>query len=216
MMAFIPDENIGFIVFSNSNVFDQVKVELTLETLGNMLEAKTGSPSAAKIEPEIIEPDAETIIAYEGKYVINGEIIEIRAKGKKLYAEYQGHKLELEAVDDHRFIFDHWLSEVSINAEFHVGSPDEEDLLIIRMRESFICPRYEELDEMPQEWETFIGSYRILPRRPSAYSDAEVLGEVEIMFEDGVLQTSNNLVLLPVAEDKVKIVGGVLTVKHGV
>jgi hypothetical protein len=113
-------------------------------------------------------------------------------------------------ISQSRFRLSHWLADVEgIELEFFVGSPDDEDIMIVNMGDCFVCPRYPDSEEEPASWGELVGKYDIYPRIPSVYSDEVTLGKLEIMVKDGVLLTSDSKVLRPISNTGILIVGGI-------
>ena len=94
--------------------------------------------------------------------------------------------------------------------EFFVDDSEDDDIMIVTLGGSFyiISPRYPEIDAIPDFWQDFTGAYTILARYPSVYSENEI-GSVDISIVDGILQTSSKLILLPISETEIRIVGGI-------
>lgn len=210
MIALMPERDLGFIVFSNSDSFEDVQNQLTFDTLRLMLETKYGiAPQEEKLA-ETVDVSKDTLENYVGKYVINGEIIEIILSGDNAKAIYQGQKIAMIPVSQSKFRLSHWLADVeNIELEFFVDSPYDEDIMVVTMGDYFVCPRYPDIEEVPNLWLDLIDKYNIYPRIPSIYSDAETMGTVEIKIEDNVLLTSDGKVLKPINNTEIIIVGGI-------
>jgi hypothetical protein len=113
-------------------------------------------------------------------------------------------------ISQSRFRLSHWLADVEgIELEFFVGSPDDEDIMIVNMGDCFVCPRYPDSEEEPASLGELVGKYDIYPRIPSVYSDEVTLGKLEIMVKDGVLLTSDSKVLRSISNTGILIVGGI-------
>jgi len=210
MIALMPERDLGFLVFSNSDSFEDVQNQLALDTLRLMLETKCGIIPQEDKPTETVDVSKDTLENYVGKYVINGEIIEIILSGDKAKAIYQGQKITMIPVSQSKFRLSHWLADVeNIELEFFADSPDDEDIMIVAMGDYFVCPRYPDVEEVPTLWVDLIGKYDIYPRIPSIYSDAETLGTIEIKIEDDVLLTTDNKILKPISDTEIIIVGGV-------
>lgn len=210
MIALMPEKNLGFIVFTNSDSFEDVQNQLTFDTLKLMLETKHGIIVPEKEKAKEIDIDKNTLENYVGKYVINGEIIEIILSGNQLKAVYQGQKITMIPISQSKFRLSHWLANVeNIELEFFVDSPDDEDIMIVTMGDYFICPRYPGIEEVPTLWSDLVGEYDIYPRIPSAYSDTELLGTIEIKVEGDVLMTADSKILKPISNTEIIIVGGI-------
>ena len=210
MIALMPERDLGLIVISNSDSFEDMQNQLTFDTLRLMLETKYGIMPQEEKPAETVDISKDTLENYVGKYVINGEIIEIILSGDKVQAIYQGQKISMIPVSQSKFRLSHWLADVeNIELEFFVDSPDDEDIMVVAMGDYFVCPRYPDVEEMPPLWNKLIGTYDIYPRIPSIYSDTETLGTIEIEVVDNGLLTSYGKVLNPINNTEIIIVGGI-------
>ena len=210
MIALLPERGLGFVVFCNSDSFEDIQNQLALDTLRLMLETKYGIVPQDEEPIEPVDVCKDTLEHYAGKYVINGEIIEIILSGDSLKATYQGQKFTMIPVSQSKFRLSHWLADVeNIQLEFFVDSPDDEDLMVVTMGDHFVCPGYPDIEEAPNSWLCLIRKYDIYPRIPSIYSDAVTLGTIEIDIEDNVLLTSDGKVLKPISDREIIIVGGI-------
>jgi CubicO group peptidase (beta-lactamase class C family) len=210
MVALMPERGLGFIVFSNSARFEDVQNQLAIDVLALMLETKYGIPPVHAELPEKVDVSRDTLERYAGKYVLNGEIIEIIVSGDQTKAIYQGQKIGMVPISQSRFRLSHWLADVGgIELEFFVDSPDDEDIMIVNMGDCFVCPRYPDIEAVPASWGELVGEYDIYPRIPSVYGDEATLGKLEIKVKDGVLLTSDNKVLKPISNTEILIVGGI-------
>lgn len=210
MIALMPESKLGFIVFSNSARFEDLQNQLAIEILGLMLETKWGIAPVQEVPAEKVDVSRDTLERYVGKYILNGEIIEIIVSGDQAKAIYQGQKISMIPISQSRFRLSHWLADVEhIELEFFVDAPDDEDIVIVGMGDCFVCPRYPDIEEVPASWGELLGEYDIYPRIPSVYSDEVTLGRLEIKVEGGVLMTSDKKVLRPVSNTEILIVGGI-------
>jgi len=210
MLAIVPEKDLGFAVFANSDSFEDVQNQLTFDTLKLMLETKHGIVVPEKEEAREISIDKNTLENYVGKYVINGEFIEIILSGNQLKAVYQGQKITMIPTSQSKFRLSHWLADVeNIELEFFVNNPDDEDIMIVTMGDYFICPKYPNIEEIPTSWTDLVGKYNVYPRIPSVYSDTELLGTIEIKVEGDALLITDGKILKPTSDTEIIIVGGV-------
>ena len=209
MVALMPERKLGFVVFSNSDAFEDVQVQLAMDTLRLMLETKYGITHQEEIRAEKVSVDKSILEKYVGKYAINGEIIEVILSGEQLKAIYQGQKINMIPISQSTFRLSHWLADVEdIQLEFFAGQGDE-DILIVTMGDYFVCPRYTEIEAIPPLWRELTDKYETFPRKSSVYSDNETMGTIEIKVEDSVLLTSDNKILKPINDTEIIIVGGI-------
>ena len=210
MIALMPERKLGFVVFSNSARFEDLQNQLTFDILRLMLETKYGIVPVQEKPVEMVDVSLDTLEKYEGKYILNGEIIEVVVSGDQAKAIYQGQKIGMVPISQSRFRLSHWIADVeSIELEFFVDSLDDEDIMIVNMGDCFICPRYHDIEKVPAFWEELVGKYDIYHRIPSAYSNEVTLGKLEVKVKDGVLITSDNKVLMPISNTEILIVGGI-------
>jgi CubicO group peptidase (beta-lactamase class C family) len=210
MVALMPERKLGFIIFSNSARFEDLQNQLALDVLGLMLETKYGIVPVQAKPAEKVDVSKDTLERYAGKYILNGEIIEVVVSGDQAKVIYQGQKISMVPISQSRFRLSHWLADVEgIELEFFVGSPDDEDIMIVNMGDCFVCPRYPDSEEEPASLGELVGKYDIYPRIPSVYSDEVTLGKLEIMVKDGVLLTSDSKVLRSISNTGILIVGGI-------
>jgi hypothetical protein len=210
MIALMPERKLGFIIFSNSTRFEDLQNGLAFDVLGLMLETKYGIVPIQEKPAERVDVGRDTLERYVGKYILNGEVIEVILSGNQLRAIYQGQKIGMVPISQSRFRLSHWIADVeNIELEFFVDNQDEEDIMIVTMGDYFICPRYPDVEAVPAFWGELVGNYDIYPRIPSVYSDEVTLGKLEIKVKDGVLLTSDNKVLKPTSDTEILIVGGI-------
>jgi hypothetical protein len=209
-VGLMPERKLGFTIFSNSARFEDLQNQLAVDVPGLMLETKYGIAPVQAEPAEKVDVSRDTLERYVGKYILNGEIIEITLSGDQAKAIYQGQELGMIPISQSRFRLSHWIADVeSIELEFFVDDPDDEDIMIVRMGDCFICPRYTNIELAPAFWQELVGKYDIYSRITSVYSDEVTLGTVEIKVEDGVLLTSDNKVLTPISNTEILIVGGI-------
>ena len=212
LIMLMPEKKLCFIVFSNSDEFEDVQNILAIDTLKLLMETKYGTVYKDQTSYEEVNVNRAVLESYTGKYVINGEIIEIVLKNDKLKAIYQNRKINMVPISQSRFRLSHILADVEdIELEFFINNPEEEDIMIITMGDHFVCPRYQDISEIPHLWEELTGKYDIYSKIPSSYSDEEILGHMEIYIEDDVLYTSDEKILKTTNSDMVIVVGGVFS-----
>jgi CubicO group peptidase (beta-lactamase class C family) len=210
MIALMPERKLGFIVLSNSARFEDLQNQLAFEILGLMLETKWGIAPVQEMPAGKIDVSRDTLERYAGKYILNGEIIEVIVSGDQAKVIYQGQKINMVPISQSRFRLSHWIADVeNIELEFFVDSPDDEDIMVVNMGDCFVCPRYPDIEAVPAFWGELVGKYDIYPRIPSAYSDEATLGKLEIEVKDGVLLTSDKKVLKPISNTEILIIGGI-------
>lgn len=211
LISMVPEKKIGVVLLSNSDRFEEIYNQLSVEVLELMLETKYGTAPLQKTDPAIVSVDESVLKTYEGNYIVNGEIIEVSLRIGGLKAMYGGATVNLNPISPTQFSLSHWLTDVGdMTMEFFVDDSEDDDIMIVTLGGSFyiISPRYPEIDAIPDFWQDFTGAYTILARYPSVYSENEI-GSVDISIVDGILQTSSKLILLPISETEIRIVGGI-------
>jgi len=212
LVALIPERDLGLVVFSNSDSFEDEQNQLMVDIFKLMLETKYGIVPPEKTAPDQVRVDKSTLERYVGKYAMNGEILEIILSGDTSKVVYQGQKVSMIPISQSRFMLSHWLADVEDSQiEFFVDDADEEDIMILTAGGSFhiVCPKYPEISEVPPLWQKLIGEYDIYPRIPSVYSDTVTLGVDSIQAEENVLSTSSGKILLSINDTEIIIVGGI-------
>lgn len=210
IIMLMPERDLGFIVFSNSDSFQDVQNLLAIDILKLMFETKYGIKPVENQTPATIDVDEKVLEKYVGSYVVNGEIIDIIKKSGNLKAVYQKQKIKMLPISETKFILSSALADVSgITFEFFTDVPDEEDVLIVTMGDHFVCPKYPTVDIIPSMWENLIGSYEIHPRTKSDYDGDDALTVIEIFEDNNILKASNEMILYPYNEDNIVIVGGI-------
>ena len=212
LVALVPERKLGFIVFSNSDAFEDAQNQLAIDTLGLMLETKCGVLPPQEKTAAQVDVDRAVLERYVGKYSMDGEIVEVVLAGDRARAVYQGQKIAMVPVSQTRFRLSHWLADVeSFELEFFVDSPGDEDIMVVTLGGSYhiTCPRYPDLKEVPSRWTQIIGEYDAYPRVGSSYSDAETLGSIRITIANNVLSTSDGRLLRLISDTDIIIVGGI-------
>ena len=213
MLAMIPEYDIGLVIMANSDEFENVKNILTFDILRVMLETKTGKALPDRRYPEIVTLQEDILRRYTGKYLMNGDTIDVYLKNGELKARYNGFKINLDAVDENSFVFKNPLfKSFESRFAFFPGNDFEEPYMILEMGDVFHCPRYPVPAVTPRLWEELVGKYTRHARHPSAYSDTEVTETMEITLSDGILLSSGGFALLPVDNSRILIQSGVF---HG-
>lgn len=210
LIMLMPENKLGFIVFSNSDSFEDVQNLLAIEVLNLMLEAKSGIIKDENKQPETIDVEEYILQEYIGDYVINGEIIKIIKKGDNLKVVYQNQRIKMLPITQNKFILSHPLVDTDgITLEFFVGIPNEEDVMIVTMGDHFVCPRYPEMTSIRPPLDSFTGKYEAHARTKSTYSDDEILSTIEIFEKDDILFSTGNMVLYPFDDETIIIIGGI-------
>ena len=205
MLMLMPEQQLGLVLLCNSGEFEDVQNALAFEAMALMLETKTGSRPLETPSPAATTMDSGMAAGYVGKYIINGEVIEVTANGG-LTAIYRGQKVKMERADN-AFRLDYGESDITVS--FFTDDLSGEQTMVVHMGDYFVCPKYPVADEAPAAWHDLVGKYTAVARHPSVYSDSDILGEVTIEIDDGVLLMSGGKAILPIGTEKIRIVGGI-------
>ena len=217
-IAQLPQRKIGIILVGNSVSFEQPATLIGFDALAELLKVQRDEMSSRQetTQPHMLEPHiAED---YTGKYIFNGDIVEITYKKNRLRARILGLNVNLEPIKEDQFRMKHWLLDLglldyeTVEVSFHQGNGDEEDIMILTLEGTvnFICPRYQEISEIPSQWYELVGEYEVYARFESAYWDGSSFGKEEIRIENNVLLMSGlQGALKPISETVILLVGGV-------
>jgi len=181
----LPEQKLGLVLISNSDSFTQENKQFAYELLAILLETKYGDKSS---EDHVIEPislDSATLFQYTGTYVIHDTLSTIYTQQNKLKGKIYGLTVRMMPLDESSFKIQHWFLDVgNIEVNFY------EDYLILSIEgiDHKFCPKYPEYDEVPEDWTKFIGTYEVLPRRGSIYTEEWAFFTDEIKEEKKVLQ----------------------------
>lgn len=210
LVMLMPESKLGFIAFSNSDSFEDEHIPLATEVLQLMLEAKTGVIKDEKVQSNIIEVNEYILQEYIGDYVINDEIIKVIKKGENLKVVYQNQKIKMLPVAENKFILSHPLVNTDgITLEFFVDIPNEEDVMIVTMNDHFVCPRYPEITLISPPLSIFTGKYEVHDRTKSTYSKDNIISTIEIYEKNDILFSTSNMMLWPLDDETIIIIGGI-------
>ena len=138
LISMIPEKKVGVVLLSNSDRFEEINNQLAVEVLELMLETKFGTAPLQKPDPAIVSLDESALKTYEGKYIVNGDIIEISLRIGGLRALFGGATINLNPISSTQFTLSHWLTDVEdMTMEFFVDDPDDEDIMILSLGGSY-------------------------------------------------------------------------------
>ena len=206
IIALIPEEQLGVVMFSNSDEFESISKFLAVELLELLYEAKTGLRNEeSKID--VADVSSSILESYVGYYVVEGEIAEVSlVMDKLLIINFWGFDLNLIPVDDSSFIVKHWLVDFGdIYVKFY------QDSLIVNFGHVHYSnsPRYNRSNEFISEWVPFLGEYKMWLRHFSIYTEEEIPSSIDLKIVDGILKFSwNNFILKPISSSELIIENG--------
>ncbi len=225
LVAFLPERELGVVLFANSTSFDgRISVPLAIEILELMLETKYGVLPPEERIARRIKVERSQLEDYAGKYIAFGEVMDVSRNGNRLKGKITGIGLDLIAVEGGRFRVSHWLLKFGVGKLFHlpidfsqlgieflVGDEGDKDVMIINFGDIFyeVCPRYPDVEEVPDLWNELAGDYDRVARLPSGGMGADALGRSRIWIEDDVLQMGGLVgPILPINETEIVIQSG--------
>ncbi len=207
IIALIPEQKLGVILYSNSEEFVDPSKSLALEILSIMHETKTGLKKQID-DYEFHEVDSTILQSYVGKYAIEGDIAEIYlTSAGNLKISYQGANMDLDPLNDSTFVASHWFLNVGdIKVKF------VEDYMIVTIENvaHIICPSYEINEEYMASWLPFLGDYEAWQRHYSVYTANEIPYNVVLKVEDDIftLIWPTNFILEPISQTELMILSG--------
>jgi CubicO group peptidase (beta-lactamase class C family) len=213
--AFLPDRKIGLAFLTNADLFETVQNQLAVEILSLMLETKFGIRPSDRIKPDIVDVDTETLKQHEGRYIADGEKIDVTLYSNGLRARYRGMNLVLNPVGSSSFrvaTIIPGIDEVAMSFAYDEIMNSRYMILTVGGSYHIVCPEYpvyDESDELPQQWTDIAGTYTVSYRHPSVYSDTNPDTVMTISIDDNLLSMSDGKVLLPLNETRMQIVGGI-------
>jgi CubicO group peptidase (beta-lactamase class C family) len=217
LIGILPHKKLGLVLLGNSDRFEEPAIRLMFEAFALLLEAKNGTAPSKKDEPEPLDVSRDVLERYTGKYIFNGDIIQVSLKGDKLRAKLYGVNTNLIPHSSATFRLKHWLIDLgfidygSIDASFFIDD-EGEDVMVLTLSGSvhFTCPRYPEVSEVPPAWDELRGEYDVWLRSSSRYWEGGTIGREEIKVVDDVLLMPGLMAALkPIGETEILLVGGV-------
>ncbi len=206
IIALLPEEELGVIMFSNSDEFESISKFLAVELLELLYETKTGLRKE-KPKEEIVEVDSSILESYVGNYIVEGEIAKIRlVKNKLLVMNFWGLNFNLLPVNSSYFILKHWLMDLG-----HFSASFYQDSMIVNFEDVHYSnsPRYNSSNEFISDWISFLGEYEMWLRHSSIYTEEENPTPVELQIVDGILMFPwNNFIFKPISNSELIILNG--------
>jgi len=196
-LGLIPARKLGVVFGANSSAFGDLAPELMTEALQLMLRDRRG-----------ITP----LSSFLGKYIVDGEVVVVSIHRRKLTALFQGRRVSLIPLRKWAYKMEHWWVDIGdLSVEFLPANGGDEIIMILTVAGSYhiTCPKYPEVKTVPPIWEKLEGEYKTHTRIRSAYSDADVLGDMAIEIVDKVLLAPElKAALWPISSREILIVGG--------
>jgi CubicO group peptidase (beta-lactamase class C family) len=226
LIAFVPEENIGLAIVSNSTAFGaNVSVPLTIQIFNEMkghdkvaVNPKSENKTGAKYRRENLKELA-------GNYTAFGQIMSVEAKKNKLKGNIGGIGLDLVPLDTAGFKVTHWTHEIGLTKI--IPPPVDLDKLTINFIDDNIslgsgnmiinmdnisyeiCPKYPATDHWPVYWHDLSGAYKIYQRLPGNKPGELWNGGYTISADKGIVMMSNPFgPIVPVSDRFIRIWSG--------
>lgn len=182
LVSMLPSRKLGIALMGNGTTLSgSVSLPFAMEIFRLVLDSKKETVGDHPPEPEETKKLGRPLEAYEGSYAAFGQLIEVKAKSRKLKGKIGGLGLEMIPEHDSCFRVTHWLDKTGLtrifkppidfdqihitfcNSESHEGQS-----MIINLNDiSFeLCPRYPDHIIAQGGWEKLVGEYRMADRLP--------------------------------------------------
>ena len=182
LIAMLPSRKMGIILIGNGTTFSgSVSLPFAMEIFQVLLDSKNEKADDHPHKPERMKKMVRPLETYEGTYAAFGQLIEVKAKNRKLKGKIGGLGLEMIPEHDSTFRVTHWLHKIGLTRIFkppiafdqiHITfcnskTPEAPGMIINLNNISFeICPRYPDHLIEQGGWEKLVGEYRMADRLP--------------------------------------------------
>ena len=213
LLALAPESKVGVILYANSDAFEDLHNQIAVDLIKLLIETKYGITQSESSEPDTVDVDEDELETYVGRYIVNGDVVDVSNRSGRLRATYKGITILLSPVSDRRFISESpaffGLDELAFT--FVPVDSKGAKIMILTLGGSYhiTCPAYPTFARIPALWLELEGDYQVFPRHRSIYSDSDLMGTVSIDVVDAILRSSDGKVLLPQNEHEIRIVGGI-------
>lgn len=106
-ISLLPDKKLGVVILANTDEASQFITELGVKSLELAFEAKYGVDIPVSEPPKDIVPvsiDEKTLDNYSGRYVVFGDLTDIKRNGGNLEIKLWGNKLQLVPISNNTFV----------------------------------------------------------------------------------------------------------------
>ena len=219
LIALMPEKKQGIVLICNSSsIDDSILLEFGFEILGLMLQTIDGvlPKSESGPQPSGSPQTSSEKDQYEGKYCLDGEIIELFIKSEDLKVKIEPGEMELLPLEGRRFSLSSDMRSLErfgkIEVEFFLDEISKDWMIHIFRGGMYVgtaikCPV---LDETALEkWRKLEGKYEAYPRFESRFTGEKRFGHAEIILKDNfLLLPSHRAVLMPLNDMELVIRGG--------
>ncbi len=219
LIALMPEKKQGIVLICNSSsVDDSILLEFGFEILGLMLQTIGGvlPMSESGQQPSVSPRTFSDKDQYEGKYCLDGEIIELFVRSEDLKVKIEPGEMDLLPLEGRRFSLSSDLESFErfgkIEVEFFMDEMSNDWIIHIFRGGIYTgtaikCPVLEET--ALEQWRKLEGEYEAYPRFESRFTGEKRFGRAEIMLKDNfLLLPSHRAVLMPLNDTELIIKGG--------
>lgn len=221
LVALLPERKLGVVMVGNGTTFEtSATAPIAAELLEVMLETQTGVASTGESLPEPVQPEDEALERLEGTYVAFSQPFDVSAGGGELTGSIEGFDFDLTPRADGSFTVSHWMQRLGLDRLLSL--PIDLEALRIRFEPSAVHPAqdlmiidlggfsYEIAPRLPPvdsgSAEDLSGPYERRSRLRGGTVGSDVLGTVEIRYEDGRLFMSDPIGPLALVDDETLII----------
>lgn len=225
LVAVLPERKLGVVMIGNGTTFESsATVPVAVELLEVMLETETGVAPLDEEVPEPAQLDDEALQRREGAYVAFSSRFDVSADGGRLIGSMEGFDFDLTPRADGSFTVSHWMQRLwidrllslpidleALRIRFETSEDDpSQDLMVIDLGgfSYEIAPRYPSVSDGGFAAD-LAGVYERRSRLRGETVGSDVLGTVEIRYEDGRLSMSDLIgPIAPVDDETLVILSG--------
>jgi CubicO group peptidase (beta-lactamase class C family) len=225
LVAFLPSRKLGIALIGNgTSLSGSISLPFAMEIFRQLIEQEGEAAGSLSPVKEKLKNPEHPLADYEGAYTAFGQLMQVKAKRRKLTGKIGGLSLEMIPVNDSTFRVTHWMDKLGltkiikppiefnkIHITFCNGKvPDARNMIINLDNITFeICPRYP--DHLIEEggWSKLIGDYRMAERLPGKRQGAFTGSIFSISTVDHTLVMSGHIgPVVPVSDHYLQILSG--------
>jgi len=225
LVAFLPSRKLGIALIGNgTSLSGSISLPFAMEIFQELTDQEgeaAGSHSSVK---EKLKNPEHPLADYEGTYTAFGQLLQVKAKNRKLKGKIGGLSLEMIPIHDSTFRVTHWMDKLGLTKiikppiefnKIHITFcngrvPGSRNMIINLDNITYeICPRYP--DRLIEEggWERLAGDYRMAERLPGNRPGAYTSSIFSISTVDHVLVMSGPFgPIVPVDDHYLQILSG--------
>lgn len=225
IIALVPGQEFGIAIVANSTSFETNRsFQLVKDILTFLLDERSELQHLSTKKSERVALDQQQLRDFEGKYIVFGMVMDVKARKKKLKGKIGPLNLSFLPESETEFRVTHWMDKIGltkifpppvdfdkIKICFQEVSADKSKQMIINLDNvSFeICPPYPANTIMQDKWKSLPGDYQ-LAWRENGNMPGQFSGDVfSIVLEDQVLSMSSIFgPILPMEDNFIRILSG--------